>query len=73
MRLEHRFTMSDLEELKSAFGVSFIYELDKTVIIFLFQVNDFNESTGIELTKQNFAKFISSVANRGEEHEVFFN
>jgi|688.fasta_scaffold2170751_1 hypothetical protein len=24
LRLEHRFTMSDLEELKAAFGVSFI-------------------------------------------------
>jgi hypothetical protein len=33
-------------------------------------VDDSIESKGIELTKEEFGQFISSVANKGEEHEV---
>ena len=50
-RLEFRFTISDLEELKEAFQVK-------------------KKSKGFELSKYEFASFVSSFVNKGEKYEV---
>lgn len=70
-RLEHRFSISDLEEIRDAFDV-FNCKIKKNSFInlIIFKAENSKHKNGFKFNKNEFSQFLSKTVHKGSKEEV---